>query len=175
MTELFQVIKTLKPSQRLYGFLFLVLITSATAIITSYLKTDDCGEFANNYNDCVTNYTKSQEFVNNCMNESNQKTNDLIVLAGIIDSIRLCKTIQYTTITTENHPIKLDRYENVVSSVQMSDSSGVVHEVNPVVRENLTPIDRTKIKKIETIVPIPATQKKYIDSASSILNKYKKD
>lgn len=42
MSQFAEAIKTLKPSQRLYGFLFLVFITSTTAIITSYFKTDDC-------------------------------------------------------------------------------------------------------------------------------------
>lgn len=171
MSQLTDAIKSLKPAERLKAFIFLAVLTSATAITTVYLKTDDCSDTANNYNGCIENYSKVQTFANSCMQESNRKTGDLIVLAGIIDSLQRCKAIQYTTTSTST--IAANRrtaYEITNDTVLVN--ANVRFPVTET--DENTSSDRTKIVKTQTTISLPNNQKKLVDSAKNILQKYRR-
>jgi hypothetical protein len=182
--ELIQVIKSLKPAERLKALIFVALITSATALITSYLKTDDCSQISKQYESALNSYSNTMRITNDCINESNRKTGELVVLSKILDSISKTKGLEYyPELITRNSRTDNFIVERKPASIKDQSSGGsvMVDTIMVSAKVMIDPKDTVKITKREKSVTskrvsvnITEKQKKLIDSANKILEKYKK-
>jgi len=84
---MFEVIKNLKPVHRLQAFFFAALLTTASAIITVYLKTDDCSGLAKQYQVLVKNYTETMSINNTLIESNNKKDRDMIAIKNLLDDM----------------------------------------------------------------------------------------
>lgn len=166
---MFEVIKNLKPVHRLQAFFFAALLTTASAIITVYLKTDDCSGLAKQYQVLVKNYTETM-FINNTLIESNNKKDrDMIAIKNLLDDMGNIKP-EITTHTTikSNERVYAVAKDNPVGS----SSSGVGDE-EIVMSAMVIPIPQEKVIETKTtITKVPEKQKRLIESIQDIVKKY---
>ena len=163
-----EVIKNLKPGQRLQAFLFVTIVTSLTSLLTVYLKTDDCKGIGDQYQTLVGNYTELMKINNQIIESNNKKDRDLITLGDIIsgmDEIKPIvktdtKTSQKVSYNTNDAITKIGDGDNGNPPVAMS-------------RPESQTITKT-VEKTTVINEVSNTQKHLIDSAMNILQKYKK-
>lgn len=84
---MFDAIKNLKSAHRLAAFILVVIIPTLSAIVTTYLSTDDCNSLATQYNSLVKNYTETLSVNNGLIKDNNQKQKDFILIKKYLDSI----------------------------------------------------------------------------------------
>jgi hypothetical protein len=162
-----EVIKNLKPGQRLQAFLFVTIVTSLTSLLTVYLKTDDCKGIGDQYQTLVGNYTELMKINNQIIESNNKKDRDLIVLGDIISGMNEIKPI-----------VKTDTKTSQKVSYNTNDALATIggDDGNPPLamsRPESQTITKT-VEKTTIINEVPNTQKHLIDSAMHILEKYKK-
>ena len=100
--DAFEAIKSLRPAHRFYALLFIVLITTGSAVLTSYMQTDDCKGLSDQYSVLIVNHTELMKINNDLLAANNQKERDIMNIMTIIDSmqnvnrtvITKCKTYQ---------------------------------------------------------------------------------
>lgn len=163
-----EVIKNLKPGQRLLAFLFVTILTSLTSLLTVYLKTDDCKGIGDQYQTLVGNYTELMRINNEIIESNNKKDRDLITLGDIISGMNEIKPIVKTDTKTSQ---KVSYNTNdAIAKIGNGDGGNP-----PVVmsRPETQTITKT-IEKTTVINEIPNKQKYLIDSALNILKEYKK-
>lgn len=160
----FEVIKSLRPAERFYAFLFVVCITTGSAVLTSYLQTDDCKGLSDQYTILIGNHTEIMKINNDLLTANNQKKRDLMKIMVIIDSM-----------TNVNRTV-------VIRSKTFTDNS--IRQINPIIDENDdTPLVMSrspeiiieKIEKTTTIREVPDKQKSLINNLKNIVDKYKKE
>ena len=163
-----EVIKNLKPGQRLQAFLFVTLITSLTSVLTVYLKTDDCKGISDQYKTLINNYTDLMRINNQIIESNNRKDRDLLTLSDIISGMDTIKPIVKTTSKTNQNV-------SYTSNDAFATISGGNGDNPPVAmsRPETQTITKT-VEKTTIVKEIPTEQKHLIDSAKSILHKYKK-
>ena len=168
-----EVIKNLKPGQRLQAFLFVTLITSLTSVLTVYLKTDDCKGISDQYQTLVKNYTDLMRINNQIIESNNKKDRDLIVLGDIISGMDTIKPIVKTTSKTNQNVSYGDN--DAFATIGGGNGSGDNGDGHVVAmsRPETKTITKT-LEKTTIINEIPTQQKHLIDSAKIILQKYKK-
>ena len=153
---MFDVIKTLTPKQRIWAFIIAVIFSSITAIGTVYFKSDDCTDISKQYDSMMITYTNQLSLNNKIMEDSNKKTNDIIEVKRLLDSMLSIKPkcINQTVVIKEIQPIRL----TTVSSDSVEVFSNIKKEKSLI-----------KVMKIE----LPVNQKPIIKKISKILDKYK--
>ena len=172
--DLIQVIKSLKPAERLKALIAIAIITSVTALLTSYLKTDDCSQISSQYESALNSYSKTMKITNECIDESNRKTQELVTLSKILDSLSKIKMLEYSELKTSSRNQEIYPYVELVKDSILignnSDTSGIVvsEDKKPKIKKRKSRIN-TEIKSVN----ITESQKKLIDSANKILEKYK--
>lgn len=161
---MFEVIKNLKPAHRLQAFFFAAFLTTASAILTVYLKTDDCSGLAKQYEVLVKNYTETMAINNTLIESNNKKDRDMIAIKNLLDEMNNIKpeSTSHTTIKTN---------EKVYAVVK--DSSSGIDNDGIVVSAMVRPLPSEKIIETKTtITKIPEKQKLLIESIQGILKKY---
>ena len=166
-----EVIKNLKPGQRLQAFLFVTLITSLTSVLTVYLKTDDCKGISDQYKTLVNNYTDLMRINNQIIESNNRKDRDLLSLSGIISGMDTIKPIVKTTSKTNQNVSYGDT--DAFATIGGGNSDNGDGHVVAMSRPDTKTITKT-LEKTTIINEIPTQQKHLIDSAKNILQKYKK-
>lgn len=162
-----EVIKNLKPGQRLQAFLFVTIVTSLTSLITVYLKTDDCKGIGDQYQTLVGNYTELMKINNQIIESNNKKDRDLIALGDIISGMNEIKPIVKTDTKTSQ---KVSYNTNDAITITGGDDGNPPLAMS---RPESQTITKT-VEKTTVINEVPNTQKHLIDSAMHILEKYKK-
>ena len=168
-----EIIKNLKPAQRLQAFLFVTIVTSLTSLLTVYLKTDDCKGIGDQYQQLVGNYTELMRINNQIIQLNNSKDRDLLVLGTIMQSLDSTKPVSKTTSkTTES---VAETHSDALATIIRVDPDS--DEPLPRIVASRLPEQKTITKTVEktTLVKeIPTEKKQLIDSAMSILKKYQK-
>ncbi len=162
---MFEVIKNLKPAHRLQAFLFAAFLTTASAILTVYLKTDDCSGLANQYQVLVKNYTETMSINNTLIESNNKKDRDMITIKNILDEMGNIKpeTVTQTTVKSNEKVYAVIKEDNGVGS----------NEDEIVLSAMVKPLPSEKIIETKTtITKIPEKQKRLIESIQGIVKKY---
>lgn len=161
--DAFEAIKSLRPAQRFYALLFIVLITTGSAVLTSYMQTDDCKGLSDQYTVLIGNHTELMKINNDLIAANNQKERDIMKIMTIIDSmqnvnrtvITKCKTSRDNSVRTVN-PIRV--YNDTVVAMERREPEVIVE----------------KVEKTTTIQEVPEKQKFLIGQLKNITDKYKK-
>jgi hypothetical protein len=161
--DAFEAIKSLRPAQRFYALLFIVLITTGSAVLTSYMQTDDCKGLSDQYTVLIGNHTELMKINNDLIAANNQKERDIMKIMTIIDSmqnvnrtvITKCKTSRDNSVRTVN-PIRV--YNDTVVGMERREPEVIVE----------------KVEKTTTIQEVPEKQKSLIGQLKNITDKYKK-
>lgn len=163
---MFEVIKNLKPAHRLQAFFFAAFLTTASAILTVYLKTDDCSGFAKQYEVLVKNYTETMAINNTLIESNNKKDRDMITIKNLLDEMNKIKpeTTTHTTVRSNER----------VYAVAKDDGFGSgAGDEEIVVSAMVKPLPSEKIIETKTtITKVPEKQKHLIESIQGILKKY---
>ena len=162
--DAFEAIKSLRPAQRFYALLFIVLITTGSAVLTSYMQTDDCKGLSDQYTVLIGNHTEIMKINNDLIAANNQKERDIMKIMAIIDSmqnvnrtvITKCKTSRDNSVRTVN-PIRVYN-DTVVVAMERREPEVIVE----------------KVEKTTTIQEVPEKQKSLIGQLKNITDKYKK-
>ena len=162
--DAFEVIKSLRPAQRFYALVFIVLITTGSAVLTSYMQTDDCKGLSDQYTVLIGNHTELMKINNDLIAANNQKERDIMKIMTIIDSmqnvnrtvITKCKTSRDNSVRTVN-PIRVYN-DTVVVAMERREPEVIVE----------------KVEKTTTIQEVPEKQKSLIGQLKNITDKYKK-
>ena len=162
--DAFEVIKSLRPAQRFYALVFIVLITTGSAVLTSYMQTDDCKGLSDQYTVLIGNHTEIMKINNDLIAANNQKERDIMKIMTIIDSmqnvnrtvITKCKTSRDNSVRTVN-PIRVYN-DTVVVAMERREPEVIVE----------------KVEKTTTIQEVPEKQKSLIGQLKNITDKYKK-
>jgi hypothetical protein len=168
---MFEVIKNLKPAHRLQAFLFAAFLTTSSAILTVYLKTDDCSGLAKQYEVLVKNYTETMSINNTLIESNNKKDRDMIAIRNILDEMSQIKPESITKITTKTRIIPDEKnyaisYNSGMSSTAKNDS-GIFITAMPL------PAPQQKVIETRTtIVKLPEKQKMLTNSIKNIIAKY---
>ncbi|CAB4143749.1 hypothetical protein UFOVP449_266 [uncultured Caudovirales phage] len=168
---MFEAIKNLKPSQRLQAFLFVAVLTSLTSVITVYLKTDDCKEIGDQYQKLVGNYTELMRINNQIIEMNNDKDRDLLALSGIMRSLNTSSADKKTTLKTTQDVAYSP--EQSLSSIVFPDTTNFGDVRLAASTPQIQTVTKT-VEKTTVIRDIPSEKKKLLDSAISILKKYRK-
>jgi hypothetical protein len=166
---MFEVIKNLKPTHRLQAFLFAALLSTASAVLTVYLKTDDCSGLAGQYQVLVKNYTETMAINNTLIESNNKKDRDMIAIKNLLEEMGKIKseTTTKTTVRSNERVYAVVRDERSNGMGSSSDSSVVAHAmIRPTPKEKI-------IETKTTITKVPEKQKQLIDSIQNILKDYK--
>ena len=153
---MFDVIKSLTPKQRIWAFIIAVIFSSMTAIGTSYFKTDDCSSISTQYDSMMTTYANQLKLNNQIMEDSNKKTEDILEIKRLLDSMLSLKPQILVERTLVRRP--------QVNETQIDDSQDSIRVLRSV-REH-EPI--VQIKKIV----VPVNQKPILKKMTNILDKY---
>lgn len=163
---MFEVIKNLKPTHRLQAFLFAAFLTTASAVLTVYLKTDDCSGLAKQYEELVKNYTETMSINNTLIESNNKKDRDMITIKNLLDEMNNIKP-ETTTKTIVKHNEK-------AYVINDSGMGGTAKDDKPQVAYSPAPTPEEKIIETKTTVTkIPEKQKRLIESIQTILKNYK--
>lgn len=162
--DAFEVIKSLRPAQRFYALVFIVLITTGSAVLTSYMQTDDCKGLSDQYTVLIGNHTELMKINNDLLNANNQKERDIMKIMAIIDSMQAvnrtvitkCKTSRDNSVRKVNRTIIQN--DTIVVAMERREPEVIVE----------------KVEKTTTIQEIPAKQKSLIGQLENITDKYKK-
>ena len=165
---MFEVIKNLKPTHRLQAFLFAAFLSTASAVLTVYLKTDDCSGLAGQYQVLVKNYTETMAINNTLIESNNKKDRDMINIKSLLDEMGRIKpeTTTKTTVRTNERVYAVVNNSGVGGSPK--DDNGVVVEA---MVKQLPPEKIIETKT--TITKVPEKQKQLIDSIQNIVKNYK--
>jgi hypothetical protein len=111
MSQLFQVIKSLNPTQRLGAFVFIALLTSFTAILTVYLKSDECSSLAEE------NVRMHEDFakISKLLRELRMEKDDIPAESPLVDSL-MVDTSKPLKTETINYSEILDKIEIITKS-----------------------------------------------------------
>ena len=166
---MFEIIKNLKPTHRLQAFLFAAFLSTASAVLTVYLKTDDCSGLATQYQVLVKNYTETMAINNTLIESNNKKDRDMIAIKNLLDEIgKIESEITTKTIIKSN--------ERVYAVVRDDRSNGMGSSGDSLLVSDamVRPIPKDKIIETKTtITKVPDKQKQLIDSIQNIVKKYK--
>ena len=154
---MFDIIKSLNPKQRLVAFLIAAILTSSVAVLTSYLKTDNCQAISDQYNTLIKNQAELMSINNDLIEQNNNKQRDLISVASLLEEMTNTTMMRTEQVIVKPMP--------VIRPYIMDDSIRVDARVASVTVTQ----EKTKIIK-ETY---PTTYKSTLDSCTSIVKKYK--
>ena len=154
---MFDIIKSLNPKQRLVAFLVAAMLTSSVAVITSYLKTDNCQAISDQYNTLVKNQAELMNINNDLIEQNNNKQRDLISVAALLEEMTNTTMMRTEQVIIKPMP--------VIRPHIMDDSIRVD------VRVATATVTQEKTKIIKETYPI--TYKSTLDSCTSIVKKYK--
>ena len=154
---MFDIIKSLNPKQRLVAFLVADILTSSVAVLTSYLKTDNCQAISDQYNTLIKNQAELMSINNDLIEQNNNKQRDLISVASLLEEMTNTTMMRTEQVIVKPMP--------VIRPYIMDDSIRVDARVASVT------VTQEKTKIIKETYPI--TYKSTLDSCTSIVNKYK--
>ena len=154
---MFDIIKSLNPKQRLVAFLVAAMLTSSVAVITSYLKTDNCQAISDQYNTLVKNQAELMSINNDLIEQNNNKQRDLISVAALLEEMTNTTMMRTEQVVIKPMP--------VIRPYVLDDSI----RVDARVASATVTQEKTKIIK-ETY---PTAYKTTLDSCASIVKKYK--
>jgi hypothetical protein len=170
---MWEVIKNLNPTQKFYAFLVATVLTTVTSFLTSYLATDDCRGLSDQYETLVNNHTRLMKINNELITDNNQKQEDILKIAKLLEDANKCKTptVYETRKEKTDEFVYNPRYSDVVSETRVD--STVAMSPPPV--EEPQPVKKVTKKKRIIKNDVEQQQKKAIDSALQIVNKYKQN
>ena len=154
---MFDIIKSLNPKQRLVAFLIAAILTSSVAVLTSYLKTDNCQAISDQYNTLIKNQAELMSINNDLIEQNNNKQRDLISIASLLEEMTNTTMMRTEQVIVKPMP--------VIRPYIMDDSIRVDARVASVT------VTQEKTKIIKETYPI--TYKSTLDSCTSIVKKYK--
>ena len=168
---MFEAIKNLNPAHRFQAFLVVVILSTLSSVVTSYMTTDDCSGLANQYNVLVKNYTETMSLNNQLVVDNNQKQKDFMMIKKMLDSLaNIGPEISKKTI------VKNNKVNQIVYNDQGSGSSGVSLDTMVVSSPlEIRQIDDNKIITTETTVTkISDKQKDILGKVFEVLKKHEK-
>ena len=163
---MFEVIKNLKPTHRLQAFLFAAFLSTASAVLTVYLKTDDCSGLAKQYEVLVKNYTETMAINNTLIESNNKKDRDMIAIRNLLDKMNNIKPeiVTKTNVRTNEKVYAINNHD--ISK----DDNGIV-----VANAMVKPLPSEKVIETKTtITKVPDKQKQLIKTIQNIIKKYDK-
>ena len=163
---MFEVIKNLKPTHRLQAFLFAAFLSTASAVLTVYLKTDDCSGLAKQYEVLVKNYTETMAINNTLIESNNKKDRDMIAIRNLLDKMNNIKPeiVTKTNVRTNEKVYAINNHD--ISK----DDNGIV-----VANAMVKPLPSEKVIETKTtITKVPDKQKQLIETIQNIIKKYDK-
>jgi hypothetical protein len=162
--EAFEAIKSLRPAQRFYALVFIVLITTGSAVLTSYMQTDDCKGLSDQYSVLIGNHTELMKINNDLLASNNQKERDIMKIMTIIDSMQAVNRTVVTKCKTSRD-----------NSIRKVSTIRAYNDTIPLAMERREP--EVIVEKVETttvIQEVPSKQKSLIGQLENITDKYKK-
>lgn len=168
---MFEAIKNLNPTHRLAAFLFVVIISTGSAIITTYVSTDDCSGLATQYNSLVKNYTETLGVNNELIKDNNQKQKDFILIKKLLDSIDTFKSKTIVKKTVTETPINR-MYVNADIYANDNNQDTLVYSSAP----KIVQINKEKIIKTNTITTkLSLEQENLIHKIGDVVKKHEKE
>ena len=162
--DAFEAIKSLRPAHRIYALLFIVLITTGSAVLTSYMQTDDCNGLSDQYSVLITNHTELMKINNDLLASNNQKERDIMKIMTIIDSMQAVNRTVITKCKTSRD-----------NSIRKTNPMIIHNDTMVVAMERREPeVIVEKVEKTTTIHEVPEKQKSLIGQLENITDKYKK-
>jgi len=155
--NLIEAIKTLKPAERFKALLIIAILTTVTAISTTWLKQSDCAGISEQYQQLVENQTRLMKTNNEILSDNSAKYEDILRLRRIIEKISEEQPTQQMIAAN-------DKPRHIVKENHNGD--GVMSSAPP------PPIE--PIVRVVKVTGISQKQKSLLDSAMKITNKYKK-
>lgn len=158
---MFDIIKSLNPKQRLTAFLIAAMLTSSVAIITSYLKTDNCQAISDQYNTLVKNQAELMKINNDLIEQNNNKQKDLMNVATLLEEMTKIKMQKTEQVVISPTPITRSYVNSMTDSIMVE--AKIISSPTTIVQEKTRIIKETYSSKYKST----------LDSCTSILNKYK--
>lgn len=158
---MWEVIKNLTTGQKFYAFLVATFLTTASSILTVYMATDDCKGLSDQYENLVNNHTRLMKINNELINDNNQKQEDILKIAKLLEDASKCTT----NVVYEMKKEKVNR--PVINEIQ-SDSSVAASAIQVDEPQEIV-VKKKKVIKSD----INKQREQAIDSVLEIANKYK--
>jgi hypothetical protein len=155
---MFEAIKSLSVKQRLFAFLFTVIISSMVSVLTVYLKTDDCKNISDQYKSLIQNQEELMEINGNLLTKYNQARTDLLTIQSYVETVN---DIQKQSKTQSTSKVSFEQTNHI-----MIDS---VMVYQPTIEPS--PI-RTR-ERVTVIEEVPSEMKIAMDSILKITKQYK--
>ncbi len=136
---MFDVIKNLSVKQRLFGFIFAVLLTSITTVLTVYFKSSDCKPISDQYINLSKNQSILMSTNNKLHNSYDSLFNDMLKVKGevrrlkfsldSIESIRSIKILENSksNLIFDNSLMVSPVIDSIYEITNKYDSSDVKH------------------------------------------------
>lgn len=138
---MFDAIKTLSSKQRLFAFVFAVILTSITTVLTVYYKSGDCKPISDQYIDLLKNQSILMSTNNKLHTSYDSLFNDMLKVKGevrklkfsldSIENIRSIKILENSNFKTDiifDNSIMLNPViDSIYEITNKYDSSGVKH------------------------------------------------
>lgn len=136
---MFESIKSLSVKQRLFGFIFSVILTSITTVLTVYFKSSDCKPISDQYIKLSKNQAILMETNNNLNVTYDSLFNDMLKVKAEVrrlkislDSIENIRSSIFldkkTTLSLEKSICKTSPvFDSIFEITNKYDSSGIKH------------------------------------------------
>jgi hypothetical protein len=136
---MFDAIKTLSSKQRLFAFVFAVILTSITTVLTVYYKSGDCKPISDQYINLLKNQSILMSTNNKLHTSYDSLFNDMLKVKGevrklkfsldSIESIRSIKILENSksNLIFDNSLMVSPVIDSIYEITNKYDSSGVKH------------------------------------------------
>ena len=137
---MFEAIKTLSSKQRLFAFVFAVILTSITTVLTVYYKSGDCKPISDQYINLLKNQSILMSTNNKLHTSYDSLFNDMLKVKGEVrklkfslDSIESIRSIKIensnfkTDLILDNSIMLNPVIDSIYEITNKYDSSGVKH------------------------------------------------
>jgi hypothetical protein len=172
---MFDAIKNLTPAHRFQAFLVVVVLSTLSSMVTSYMSTDDCSGLANQYNGLIKSYTETMSFNNQLVEDNNQKQKDFMVIKKMLDSLNSFEPeiVKRTTIKNrKDNPVAYEDRASGGGRPYTNDSVVVLAKDRQ--PEIITVHDSKIIKTETTVTKIGNKQKNVLTKIYNVLKKHEK-
>ena len=117
---MFDAIKSLSVQQRLFAFIFAIAMSSIVALLTVYMKTDDCSEISNQYTEVIRNQSDLMTVNTEILDKYNNARRDFLIiqdqLIALQENLQNVRSERVTVIERVNQYSMVDTVAAMVSS-----------------------------------------------------------
>ena len=156
MENIISALKELPLKTRFAAFIIAIILITTPAILTSYLKTNDCKGISDQYITLVENQSKLMNINNTLIENNNSKTNDLIKIQELLGKINNKNKTSDVTVYEDEPERKM--VSKMITKSTYDDSSLLMSSAPA---PKLIPLNRSRLRIIKRA---PEGQKILLDS-----------